>query len=168
MKTVKFILLFFILTCFLESCRDKKKDEGDKPPTSVFKLRGDYINNVVVCLSDDKSRITCFPAPVDPNGNPDIKPLLLDSGYYWDNCGVGLNSAYLSVTKSEWKTMINEHGFPSKDSMMKLVLDPDPFLELYSDDNRLLEGKKSFEEDTVKLNSWIRKGELGKYLKRLK
>jgi hypothetical protein len=163
MNILKFILTCFVFMILLNSCEDKKKNSSPYPPSSVFKLRGDYINNVCVGLSDDKSRITSFPSPVDPNGNPDMNPILLDSGYYWDcNYGVSFNDAFLSLTKTEWKRRVYEIGFPSKDSMMKLVLDPDPFLEYYVDENRVLNQK-----GTDQINGIIARNELGKYLKKL-
>lgn len=158
-------IILIILVVLLNSCEKKNRCCMDEPKYKVFKLRADYSNNVYIRLSSDKKKITGLPAPVDYGGSPDKKPFKMDTGYFLSIDGPCLDCVYLNITLDEYQTAFYSL---SNDSMLKLILDPDPILEYYIDENRLLESKESFEEDTAMLNSWINKGELSKYLKRLK
>lgn len=59
----------------------------------------------------------------------------------------------------------NENGYPLHD-IFKRVIDKDPFLEFYKDENHIF--FKGDSADIIKVNQLIRDGELEKYFKKIK
>ena len=169
-KIYRFLFIGFLFLTI--SCdRNNGVDCCDEPLLRIYKMKGDYIKNVCIGLTDDKTRILVYPGPTDNCGDPGDNPYTMLDGYYLDGCcNYGLNSAYLSITKEEYQEI-----FPiSKDSMMKLILDSDPYLEYYLDENHLLGIKEPpdttpyFTLDTAWLNEIIINKELDKYFTKLK
>lgn len=165
-------ILYFGLFIFCASC--EKNGGGDnlnKPNLRIYNLKGDYINNVCVGLTEDKSSILVYPDPSSNCGDPEESPFKMKAGYYLDHCcNYGINSAYLSIKKSEYKDI-----YPiSKDSMYNLILDADPYVEYYIDENDVLGIKEPpdtthyFTLDTALLNEIITNNELAKYFTKLK
>jgi hypothetical protein len=151
----------------LFACDDNISGVDPARTAILYKLKGDYINNVCIGLAKDKSRIIVYPSPWDPCGDSSEHPLLLKNGYYIDNkCTYGPNSAYLQFSKTEYSSI-----FPiSSDSMMHSILDADPYLEYYIDEADILKMScpGCFVFDTAYLNILIINNELSKYLKRIK
>lgn len=161
-----FILKFFpvivlcSVICFCDGCNDL----WTGPPPQIYKLKGDYINKVCVGLTEDKSRIRAYPDMKDNCGDPDNYPLKVDSGYYLDDCcNYGVTSAYLSLSKEDYKEYI------PRDSMYKMIIDKDPYEEYYVDENRILikSGTECCVLDTALLNEIIKNKKLEEYFKRL-
>jgi hypothetical protein len=167
MKINLMFIILFLSIVLINSC-DKNNGNDPLPKLVVYKLRSDYTNNVCVGISSDKERITCFPSDKDPCGNPTDKPYKVNRDYYLDAlCNYGVNSAYLSVTKTDYQNIWTNL---TPDSMMNLILDADPYIEFYIDENRILEKicTDCFTLDTIKLNEIILAGELEIKLKRIK
>src|ERR1035437_9891940 len=74
-------------------------DFSTGPPTMVYKTKADYSKNVPVTLSDDKSVIISYPAPIDLKpGGSFATPTLLQDGYLLDNRGINAKVAFLKMT----------------------------------------------------------------------
>ena len=165
-------ILFFAVTMILSgilfSCTSSKKNQTQSktneknqiavgvtgPPVIVYKTKKDYYNNVPVTLSEDKSRITSFPAQSDIRINGQYPyPTRLNDGYLLDNRGINKNTAFLRFTYEDYYIMDN---IPTADRLMNYIIDDDPFMEIYEC------GKKSnYDNLTEMLNRKIETGELG-------
>jgi len=123
------------------------------PPTLVYQTRNDYSNNVPVLLSEDKTKIVSYPDPKDISTNNAFPlPTALEKGYLLDNRGIGLHVAYLSMTYAEYAALPEA---PSRDALMKMVIDKDPLTEMYNCGNR-----QAFKDVVNDLNGLIRSGQL--------
>src|SRR5580693_4313855 len=66
------------------------------PSAVIYKTKGDYSKNVPVTLSDDKSKIVSYPAVQDIYYKGALAyPTPLAKGYWLDNRGINVNSAFL-------------------------------------------------------------------------
>jgi hypothetical protein len=166
---MKIILLLAISLAFIYSSCNKRNEESDRPLACVFKIQDTaYFNYVVATLTKDGKSIAGHPGP--SSNYKKYSPILLDSSYYYESnyrntsdFAVGAEkTVVLDVKISEYTQLFNS------DTMMNHILDRDPIIEYYQYDYPFIRDCKSLAEDTAKLNEWIRKGELGKYLKRLK
>ena len=98
-------------------------------PCIVYKTKADYSKNVPVGLSDDKTRITSFPAVYDLKRNGKFTyPTALVSGYLLDNRGIGPDAAFLKVTYEEYSSTDQA---PQASDLFGEILDADPILEMY-------------------------------------
>jgi len=159
MKTSSKILLICIFSLFC-SC---KKDHTRDTTIQIYKFQTgkDYSNYVSVELSEDGSKITSQPSRLNERW-----PVQLDSGYYL-NGSMGVNSGYISVTIEDYNLYDSISGV---DSLYKLLIDKDPYLEYYSrdDDGTFRNENGIYGIDTVLINSLIRSNKLERYFKRLK
>ncbi len=153
MKIVYFFsIILVIIGCENGAVRDRE--------IHLYKTNNNYSDKVVVELSKDKARILNVFSP-KPQGN---WPMSLAENY-WLNGTWGANeTAYLSLTNNEY----NENPLVfTKDSLLKLIIDTEPFLEYYwRNDNGLFYNGNGV--DTVKLNSIIKNKEIEKYFTRIK
>lgn len=166
MKKIFLLLVTFSFLYF--SCK-KGNEESDHPLACVFKIKDTtYFNYVVATLKKDGKGIAGHPGP-----SPYYKkynPVSLDSSYYYESnyrqtsdFAIGAEKTIvLDVKIVEYKQLFNS------DTMMNHILDQDPFLQYYQYDHSFIRDCKSLEEDTAKLNEWIKKGELELHLTRLK
>lgn len=166
MKKISSFLILIISFLFIYSaCGESGYYE---PALRIYKLKGDYIDKVCVGLTDDKTSIRVYPAADSNCGDPTEEPYKVKDNYYLDGCcNYGVNSAYLTITKEEYQDIWQSL---TKDSMMNLILDADPYEEYYIDEDRLLlkSCTDCFILDTVLLNEIISKQELEKYFLRVK
>lgn len=164
-------ILFFAITLIISgiifSCSSSKKNQTKSktnknnqgavsvpgPPVIIYKTKKDYYNHVPVTLSEDKARITSFPAQSDIRINGQYTyPTRLNDGYLLDNRGISKNTAFLRFTYDDYYTMDN---IPTAERLMNYIIDDDPFLELYEC------GKKSNYDNLAEmLNRKIETGEL--------
>lgn len=170
MKKISFFSILIISFLFLSnSCEKSKSEDGYyEPALRIYKLKGDYLDKVCVGLTDDKSNIRVYPAADSNCGDPDEKPYKVKDDYYLDGCcNYGINSAYLTITKEEYQDIWQSL---TKDSMMNLILDADPYVEYYIDEDRILlkNCTDCFVLDTALLNEIISNQELDKYFTKLK
>jgi hypothetical protein len=166
---MKIILLLAISLAFIYSSCNKRNDEvSDRPLACVYKIKDTaYFNYVRAFLKKDGQQIAGHSGP-----NPELKctPLRIDSFYYYESeyrqtCGFAVFGEKTIPLDIKYDTT---YFVFNTDTMMNHILNRDPFVEYYQYDYSFIMGCKSLAEDTAKLNEWIRKGELGKYLKRLK
>lgn len=73
------------------------------PRAVVYKMNGDYINNVPVTVSADGQTIISYPAPTDLT--PGSTPLPMDDGYYLDRRGINANTRFLRLTYDEYRAL---------------------------------------------------------------
>ena len=154
------IILFLSAFSLFCSC-EKVKNEDTTIQIYKFDTARDYSNNVPVELSLDKNRITSNPSELNTRW-----PVKLASGYYL-NGSMGVNSGYLSLTVEEYNSY---DIIPGVDSLFKLLIDKDPYLEYYqrNDDGTFRNENGVYGIDTAFINDLIRKGKLEKYFDRLK
>jgi hypothetical protein len=141
-------LVFFSLIAIFISCTptvDLTQVDFDGIPTVIYKVSDDYVHLVPVVLNEEKTKVVAYPAPKDmynPKGELRF-PTPLDKGFYLDQIGVGLNSAYTSLTIEEYAKMDTP---PNLDSLYRLVIEKDPFKRMYNLGNR----KQYLDEELVK------------------
>jgi len=135
--------MIFILSC--TPTVDLSQVDFNGPPTVIYKVSDDYLNLVPVVLNGEKTKIIAYPAPKDmynPKGELRF-PTSLGKGYYLDQIGVGINTAYTSLSIEEYAKMKTP---PKLDSLYQLIIDKDPFKRMYNLGNR----KQYLDEDVVK------------------
>jgi len=124
MKNTLFLGLIFTM---LVSVSSRVGRPG--PHAVVYKTKADYSKYVPVNLSDDKSKITSYPAPQDVYTNGKLAlPTPLPHEFWLDNRGIGPNSCFIKITYEEYAKMPQS---PSPDELYKLIIDKDPFTEMY-------------------------------------
>lgn len=163
-----YILLLFGLIFIGWSCKNEDNpDNSSFPLANVYKIKDtSYFNYVKAILKKDGNQIG---GHIGPNPEFNCKPILIDSSYYYESnyrktCEFALMSEKTIVLDIRNDSI---QAF-NTDTMMNHILDREPFIEFYQADYYFIRGCKSLEEDTAKLNEWIRNGELGKHLTRLK
>ncbi|MGM0528691.1 MAG: hypothetical protein ACQERS_09810 [Bacteroidota bacterium] len=178
MKTILKILSICGIILFVTfSCENEH--EALPRGFAVYKTKGDYFYNVSVG-TNEKGELYHHPAFYNPRYNSIndgriniteddtiyiFRARLID-GYIFGG-EIGENSIFLDFTFKEYINYeINNNcsGVPSK-VLNEHILDADPFLELYIDQNR--PGKYEI-SDTALINRMIRNGELEEYFEKIK
>jgi hypothetical protein len=151
------LVLFFYISCENGSVTDAL--------LIVYKTNDDYSSNIYVTLNTSKTKVTSFPGvdDVDAKGIP----LKLTNGYYLGTGRNGENGIRSAVTSQTINTYTSYIG---ADSLFKLVIDSDPFLEYYQTTNTSVidHFSNNYGIDTLKLNEAIKQNQLDEYFKRLK
>jgi len=151
----------------MSGCKSKQevtavtgKTVSAQAPVIIYKMKQDYSLHVPVTLTADKKSLESYPAPSDVFYNGDLAyPVALENGFFLDRRGINANSAFTKWTYYEYSRLAKT---PAQEEIMKMILDNDPFTEIYLCGNR---GK--FNNLENELNSIILKGDLEKF-KRLK
>lgn len=168
MKQLLFTIVLSSLTVFcMSGCKSKQEVAAGtaqsvtaRAPVIIYKMKQDYSLHVPVSLSADKKSLESYPAPSDVFYGSDLAyPIALENGFFLDRRGINANSAFTKWTYYEYSRLSKT---PAPDEIMKMILDSDPFTEIYSCGDR---GK--FHDLENELNSIIIKGDLDKF-KRLK
>lgn len=162
LKSIIYVQLL-VFSSLLFSC--EKGSDVDKT-IYVYKAKADYSKNVCVELSSDKTKITSNTCPGE--GYNDCWFIKLEGGYLL-NGTAGVNSGFLSITHEEY--VQNYTGSPGADSLYKLLLDKDPFIEFYqfNDKHNVFYNENGHcGIDTAYLNYLILEDDLEKYFIRLK
>ena len=152
MKVVLFFSTTFVFSCKVPKPMNQpvlKEMDFSNPPTVIYKTKKDYSQLVPVTLSEDKTKIVSYPGPQDIYFRGQLAtPTLLDKGYWLDNRGLNMHSAFLDIpydAYSKWQKM------PSLVELYGHIIDKDPFTEFYSCGNRY-----QYQEDEVlQLNALI-------------
>jgi hypothetical protein len=130
------------------------------PPTLIYKTSKDYVNQVPVILSDDKTTIVSYPHPRDlKRGDKFLVPTTLQKGYLLDNRGIGKNVAFLKYTYEEYASFSTA---PELSELNAAILDKDPLIELCHCGNR-----NSFQDIVTELNNAIQANEVPVKCKKL-
>jgi len=126
----------------------------------VYKTKKDYRKNVPVKMNEEKTKIVAYPSPKDLFYKDKLAfPIALKNGYFLDNRGVGKNSVFLDMTYDDYSKLDQA---PLLSEMMKMVIDKDPFVEIYS-----LGTRARFKDEVREINEIIERGALKKF-KRIK
>jgi hypothetical protein len=172
MKTIYFIIFITLL----HSCKSEKPDNYDETVfnrTVIYKIRDTtYFNYFVVKVNDAKTKIVMVPGYAIGSYKVCIPETLINNYYYEPSFRKKGTELYYSFggTKSAVTDVkvLDYVGFNS-DTMLSHIISFDPFLEYYCElDSFVIMNNTTYAQDTAKLNGWIRKGELGKHLKKLK
>jgi len=157
----KFIVIVLLGSSTLFYSCEKAKDEDTTIQIYKFKVGQDYSNNVPVELSVDKTKITSNSSELNERW-----PVKLISGYYL-NGSMGVNTGYLSLSIEEYNS---NDIVPSVDSLNKLLIETDPYLEYYEriDDGTFSYENGAFGIDTAMINDLIRTDKLEDYFDKLK
>lgn len=124
---MKILTIFFpiVIAVMLMACSSNKSqvrpvDKSSSQPVSVFsrssrpnkalpkaviyRTNGDYIDNVAVNLNSQRTALISFPAPTDITSHS--TPVELGDGWLFDRRGgIGINSAFLSYTYSQYSAL---------------------------------------------------------------
>jgi len=136
---------FFLLTAamiLLLACGSgskTQKNNAEKPSANniinelagykVYKTKGDYSKLVPVIITDDKSAIESSPLPSDLFVDGQfLYPAKLAQGYFLGRHGIGPQTAFL---KWDYEKFFQDGALLSKKELNSLILDADPFLEMY-------------------------------------
>lgn len=166
-QVISFILILISTLMIMLCCKPKQQVAAIKgrpvlanAPVIVYKTKQDYSMQVPVTLSPDKSTLASFPAPSDVYFGGDLAyPVALENGYFLDRRGIDENSVFTKWTYYEYSRL---SGTPNEKEIMNMLLDKDPFLEIYHCGDRT-----KFDNIENELNIIIREGKLDQY-KRLK
>lgn len=144
----KKIIGIILSLLFLISCTptvDLSQVDFEGPPTVIYKVSEEYVNLVPIVLNEDKTKVIAYPAPSDMfNIKGELRfPTPLEKGFYLDQIGVGLNTAYISLSIEEYS---NLESPPRLDELYQLIVSKDPFKRMYNLGNR----KQYINEEVVK------------------
>ena len=162
-NTIKFIIFLFVLISLSFSC---ETGSVDYEWIFIYKTKTDYSDKVCVQLTADKSKISSYPGPGE--GAPLYWPVELAEGYLLNGTR-GVNSGFLSITNEEYNQ--NYSTSPGADSLYKLLLEKDPFIEFYEFNdtkNVFYNESGAYGIDTAYINHLIRENNLEKYFIRIK
>lgn len=172
MKQFNTVIFLSIFTVILFSCARKVNKETQKtktdsemnnkttagPPVIIYKTTKDYYQNVPIVLNEDKTSIVSFPDIKDVVRNNALSfPTRLEKGYLLDNRGIGENAAFLTYTYEEYSKL---EKTPPQEELFKMILDNDPFTELYFCGSRY-----DFDDVVTELNAKIVNDQLSSFKK---
>jgi hypothetical protein len=160
----------------LFSCEKKSEQlyvPNEKRGFFIYKIKDiSYFNYVAVMVNSDVSKITATYGPLEVPEFRKCRPTVLDSGYYYEPSAIKNNKGCIFTFGDERTAivdvkLVDYRGFNS-DTMIKHIISADLFTDFYEELKPFsTNDSTTFEQDTALINSWIRKGELGKHLKRL-
>jgi hypothetical protein len=131
------------------------------PSTFIYKTKADYSQLVPVLVSSETKVIYSYPDKKDllVDGKLRLPSPLLD-GYLLDNKGISKDAAFLKLTYAQYVAL---EQTPSSKELQEMVLDYEPFIELY-------ECKKTIGADAkvYYFNQLIKQGQLQTQCVRLK
>lgn len=83
---------------------------------TVFKMSGDYANNVAVTLNADGT-LSYYPDPTDISSAS--KPVSLGNGWWLNRQGIGARSRFLKYTFEEYAAL---PSVPSQEELIKAII----------------------------------------------
>lgn len=119
------------------------------PKAIIYKTNGSYNANVAINLNASRDALVSYPAPGDVSVNS--QPLVLADGYLLDRRGVGQNTAFISMTYSEYSKL---KSAPSPEELMKMIITDARITSLV----RLPMTTSEAAADTAAVNQLIRSG----------
>jgi hypothetical protein len=149
-RTLFFCILIIFIHSFILSCSNSAKVNDSKnnnmesemsgnkemagPPVIVYQTKADFFDKVPVTLSQDKSEVISYPGVKDIFFNGEFSyPTKLNNGYLLDNRGIDPNSAFLNLSYEEYSKL---QTYPTKSELYSLILEKDPFTEMYNCGNK--------------------------------
>lgn len=170
----KALLLIFLAFGLLTNCKKTVDDCGDAELNMiVYKTKGDYFNFVNVWGDNISAPSTLTLKDTDRIavvGNDTIYKLRwrLEDNYVME-IAIHQSDRFTDITFAEIvaynERQPEQDGYPLH-VIFKHVIDRNPFLEFYRDENHVF--FKGDSADISKVNQLIKNGELGTYFKRIK
>jgi hypothetical protein len=165
MKTKLFLIALLISVW---SCNQEDDDSGSSYMIRIYKTNGDYFNKINIWANFNHSIQLDTSIFLSIQGGDTVchPRWRLEQGYVAASAESSPLDWYTDVTFSEILSYNKQTNKPFPlDSLLKRVIDKDPFIEYYADSKKLF-GRmpKQIEE----INEIIRNGELEKYFKRVK
>lgn len=156
--TIAFVATLISCKNTSQTTESSKMNKVTGPSVLIYKTRADYQQYVPVILSPDKKSLVSYPAPGDVFFNGDLAyPVQLVDGFLLDRRGISENCAFLKWTYYEYSRL---GSTPSKEEIMKMILDDNPLTELYSC------GKRSkYRQIETEINQIITEGRLKEFIK---
>ena len=164
-QLIKISIAILLAAGLLTACKSMQKSAADPPhkkpagfamaqaPVIIYKTKKDYARQVPVILDEEKNSLASYPAPADLYYRGEFAmPKQLQDNYLLDRRGIDENAAFLSITYEEYTAMKQT---PPADSLMKLIIDPDPFLIIYHCGSR-----NEYDNLEAQLNLMITSGDL--------
>jgi hypothetical protein len=128
------------------------------PKAIIYQTKEDYSKFVPIILSDDKKSIESYPDIKDIYFNGSLAyPTQLHKNYWLDNRGIGINVAFINLTYDEYSKLPKT---PSHDELIKMVIDAEPIVRMYSCGIR-----SSFQDIVAELNKKIDDDNLSSFIK---
>lgn len=156
-------ILLGTLVLFISACCARKQPSvtfirpssaKTLPTTIIYKTKANYSMLVPVGLSADKKEIVSYPDPKDvKNDSGFYYPTALKDGFWLDNIGVGVNTAYLGLSLKEYSQL---SGPLTLSEMMAMLVDANPFVEMWNCGNRGIVSVDELNELIVNKNIEIR------------
>jgi hypothetical protein len=169
----RFYLLVFAIVLIITSCVEKNILRiccDDTLLVSIYKTKGDYFNNLNAndeTLPLNQIDLHDFPLRVIGTDSVYYGRYRLNNGYA-GGFMISKDDYFTDLTFTEIATFLESHPdvfYYPKDSIKKHIIDKDPFVEFYIDEDTLF---RSLKDNREELNRIIENCELDKYLKRLK
>jgi len=172
MKQVITLILISIFTVVIFSCSHNVNKETQKtksnnemntkttagPPVLIYKTNKDYYQHVPIVLNKDKTRVVSYPDIKDVVKNNTLAyPTRLENGYLLDNRGISENAVFLTMTYEEYSKL---EKTPSVEELKEMILDDNPFTELY-----LCGSRYDFDDVVPELNAKIVNDQLSSFEK---
>jgi hypothetical protein len=149
------VILSFISADTKAQPKEARMAGRPSPQAIIYKTKADYSHYVAVTLSEDKSRIVSYPAPQDVfTAGTLALPTQMPHGFWLDNRGIGPNTCFVKITYEEYAKMSQS---PSADDLYKLIIDKQPFTEMYD-----LGARRDFKDDK-EISYIIKKHKLKEY-----
>ncbi|MDE6542883.1 MAG: hypothetical protein K2K76_02845 [Muribaculaceae bacterium] len=99
------------------TAESKAKTASAIPKAVIYRMNGDFSTYVPVQTDASRSHLISFPAPTDITEL--TEPVSLPKGWWLDRQGVGLNTAFISVTRDKYAAMDNA---PAPGYIMESIL----------------------------------------------
>jgi len=148
-------------SCKVNQTKKGEEDMSGKnntagPPAIIYKTTADYYDKVPVTLSDDKVEIVSYPGIKDIFYKGELAfPTRLNDGFLLDNRGIDPTSAFLNITYEAYSKL---EKTPPKEELYNLILDKDPFIEMYH-----CGSKYKYKEIVTELNAAINSKSFDKF-----
>ena len=158
-RTFTFCGLVILFACSTEkNSSDKKNNYAAGPSAIIYKTKNNYYDKIPVTLNEGKTKIISYPGTRDIFYKGELAyPSKLSEGYLLDNRGINKNTAFLKITYEEYSKKADAS---SSSEMMNMILDKEPFLEIYDCGSRY-----QYKNAVAELNAAINNKELNKFKK---
>ena len=171
LKGVAFILMIAFTSCspktVINDSQKKENKQKEKtgatvvqvyPPLIIYKTKNDYSDKVPVILSEEKSKITSYPAASDLIRNGELTlPVELHDGFLLDKRGIDQNVAFLDISYGMFTKAMRVY---TVQQLYDMIIDKDPLMEMYDCGN-----KTGYKDEVKQLNALIDEGKLDSFKK---
>lgn len=125
-----------LLLVAMASCSTPRETNTSAPfgqaiphPLIIYKADAELQNLTPVTLSDDGSQITGYPAPSDLKHHGQLRtPTPLADDYWLDNRGIGPQTAFITLTYSQYASL---PAAPSADELLKMIKASNAITEMW-------------------------------------